>query len=381
MIFKKSDFGKKITALALAASAALFTVGSASGFELGYNVYINGEAVGAFKSEDGADEMRRYILDNDGIDVSGIKVAFGLVDGFTSISEAADNYKKNDPRFVKAAVLSVEGKKIFAVSTADEARALADELLGKYKEGEYSNVYFSKAVEISEEYVKRDSVSDPAAAAELLAGAVSVQTVTKESIYTVVPYGEIEVEDPELYIGERKTVTEGISGEKYVEYTTVKVNGNKIAHYESGETVLTNPVASVVHVGTKESPKGRATGAFANPVSGTLSSYFGARWGRSHKGIDVCAPAGTPIYASDGGTVSYSGWMSGYGNLIQIDHGNGYITYYAHCTALYASVGAKVAQGDLIAAVGSTGNSTGNHLHFEIRCNGSVLNPLEYVNY
>ena len=73
--------------------------------------------------------------------------------------------------------------------------------------------------------------------------------------------------------------------------------------------------------------------------------------------------------------------MSGYGNLIQIDHGNGYVTYYAHCTELYASVGDKVAQGDLIAAVGSTGNSTGNHLHFEIRLNGSVLNPLEYVNY
>lgn len=381
MIFKRSDVRKKITALALAASAAFFTVGSASGFELGYNVYINGEAIGAFKSESGADEVREYILDNDGIDVSGVKVAFGLVDGFTSISEAADNYKKKDPRFVKAAVLSVEGEKIFAVSSSQEAKAVADGLLNKYKEGEYSTVSFSKKVEITDEYVKRDSVSSLASAQELLSGAVSVQTVIKESVYTVEPYGEVALEDPELYIGERKTVSEGISGEKYVEYTTVKVNGNQITHYKSGETVLTNPVASVVHVGTKENPKGVATGAFANPVSGNLSSYYGARWGRTHKGIDVCAPAGTPIYAADGGTVSYSGWMSGYGNLIQIDHGNGYITYYAHCTELYASVGDKVAQGDLIAAVGSTGNSTGNHLHFEIRCNGSVLNPLEYVNY
>ena len=381
MIFKKSDLRKKLTALALASTAALFTVGSASGFELGYNVYINGEAVGAFKNESSADEVREYIYDNEGIDVSGVKVAFGLVDGFTSVEEAADNYKKNDSRFEKAAVLSVGGKKIFAVSSADEARKIADSLLAKYKEGEYSEVSFSQKVEIADEYVKKGTVSTALEAAELLAGAVSVQTVTRESIYTVEPYGEIEVEDPELYIGERKTVTEGISGEKYVEYTTVKVNGNKIAHYQSGETVITNPVASVVSVGTKENPKGRATGAFANPVSGNLSSYYGARWGRTHKGIDVCAPAGTPIYAADGGTVCYSGWMSGYGNLIQIDHGNGYVTYYAHCTELYASVGDKVAQGDLIAAVGSTGNSTGNHLHFEIRLNGSVLNPLEYVNY
>lgn len=84
-----------------------------------------------------------------------MKVAFGLVDGFTSVEEAADNYKKNDSRFEKAAVLSVGGKKIFAVSSADEARKIADSLLAKYKEGEYSAVSFSQKVEIADEYVKR----------------------------------------------------------------------------------------------------------------------------------------------------------------------------------------------------------------------------------
>lgn len=251
----------------------------------------------------------------------------------------------------------------------------------RYKDEGFSTVSFSQEVEITEGYVKRGTVSDKNEAVELLAGAVSVQTVTKVSVYSLEPYGEVEVEDPGLYVGERQIASEGISGEKYIEYTTVKINGEEIANYESGQTVITNAVNRVVRVGTKPSPKGTATGSFQNPVQGNLSSYYGARWGRTHKGIDITAPAGTPIYAADGGTVIYSDWMSGYGYLIQIDHGNGYVTYYAHCSALYAKVGDKLAQGDMIAAVGSTGNSTGNHLHFEVRSGGSVCNPLDYVNY
>lgn len=184
-----------------------------------------------------------------------------------------------------------------------------------------------------------------------------------------------------MYRGERAVASEGISGEKYVEYTTVKINGQEISKNITGETVITKPVNRVVKVGIKENPKGKATGSFINPTSGSLSSTFGARWGRRHTGIDISAPAGTSICAADGGTVIYSDFMSGYGYLIQIDHGNGFVTYYAHCSALYAKTGDKVAQGDLIAAVGSTGNSTGNHLHFEVRINGNPTDPLGYVNY
>lgn len=382
MNFIKKDLKKNLAVLTLSSVLALFTVGSASGFELGYNVKINGSVVGAFKSETEAEYVGDYIMDNDGVEVSeGVEITFGLVNGFTSLSEAADNYKKNDPRFVKGATLTVGGRQIFNSASAAEAKSVADELLIRYKDEGFSTVSFSQEVEITEGYVKRGTVSDKNEAVELLAGAVSVQTVTKVSVYSLEPYGEVEVEDPELYVGERQIASEGISGEKYIEYTTVKINGEEIANYESGQTVITNAVNRVVRVGTKPSPKGTATGSFQNPVQGNLSSYYGARWGRTHKGIDITAPAGTPIYAADGGTVIYSDWMSGYGYLIQIDHGNGYVTYYAHCSALYAKVGDKLAQGDMIAAVGSTGNSTGNHLHFEVRSGGSVCNPLDYVNY
>lgn len=118
------------------------------------------------------------------------------------------------------------------------------------------------------------------------------------------------------------------------------------------------------------------------PVSGVITSRFGATESirtHSHKGIDIGAPNGTPIKAAAGGKVSYSGWMGGYGNLVIIDHGNGIQTYYAHCSKLYVEKGEEVEAGHLIGAVGSTGFSTGNHLHFEIRKNGSQINPQRYV--
>ncbi len=118
------------------------------------------------------------------------------------------------------------------------------------------------------------------------------------------------------------------------------------------------------------------------PVSGNITSRYGAVESvrnHTHAGLDIAAPAGTPIKAVAEGTVSYAGWMSGYGYLVIIDHANGVQTYYGHCSKLYVSSGQSVDAGDVIAAVGSTGNSTGNHLHLEIRVNGEKVNPQNYL--
>lgn len=115
------------------------------------------------------------------------------------------------------------------------------------------------------------------------------------------------------------------------------------------------------------------------PVSGTITSRFGARGRSTHTGLDIANNKGTPIKAAAGGTVTYSGWKGSYGNLIVITHGNGVQTYYAHCSQLYVTAGTKVSQGQKIAAVGSTGNSTGPHLHLEIRLNGVAQNPQNYL--
>ena len=118
------------------------------------------------------------------------------------------------------------------------------------------------------------------------------------------------------------------------------------------------------------------------PVNGSITSRYGDVEDirdHAHGGLDIAASAGTDIMAAADGTVTYSGWYGGYGNLIIITHENGVESYYGHCSRLYVEEGTAVKAGDVIAAVGTTGNSTGNHLHFEIRVDGSTINPQTYI--
>lgn len=115
------------------------------------------------------------------------------------------------------------------------------------------------------------------------------------------------------------------------------------------------------------------------PVNGTVVSGFGWRWGRMHEGIDISASSGTPIWAAAAGTVIHAGWLGGYGNLVVVDHGDGLATAYAHASAILVGVGQLVSQGETVSLVGSTGNSSGPHLHFEVRVNGVAVDPLLYL--
>ena len=154
------------------------------------------------------------------------------------------------------------------------------------------------------------------------------------------------------------------------------------------------PVKTVVAKTTKTSSgsvntSSKTSSAKANlgislirPISGTITSRFGAGSSirrSSHTGLDISAPKGTAIKAAASGTVTFAGYKGSYGNMIVISHGNGVQTYYAHCSKLYGKVGQTVSQGQTIAAVGSTGNSTGPHLHLEVRVNGVAYNPQNYV--
>jgi murein DD-endopeptidase MepM/ murein hydrolase activator NlpD len=121
------------------------------------------------------------------------------------------------------------------------------------------------------------------------------------------------------------------------------------------------------------------SGALAWPVSGAVTSGFGMRWGRMHEGIDIGVGVGTPVRAAAAGTVIYAGSMSGYGNLVVIDHGNGLSTAYAHNSSLVVAVGQSVAGGEIVSYSGNTGHSTGPHVHFEVRVNGSAVDPLGYL--
>lgn len=125
----------------------------------------------------------------------------------------------------------------------------------------------------------------------------------------------------------------------------------------------------------------------SSPVEGTITSGFGMRnhpilrRRRAHKGLDIAAPTGTEIFAPGRGVVTFSGRKNGYGNTVIVDHGYGYTTLYAHCSKLLVEKGASVSRGDVIALVGSTGRSTGPHLHYEVRINGTHMNPSAFIFY
>jgi murein DD-endopeptidase MepM/ murein hydrolase activator NlpD len=121
---------------------------------------------------------------------------------------------------------------------------------------------------------------------------------------------------------------------------------------------------------------GTSSGDLDWPVYGSISQSYSGR----HTGLDIAGPSGTAIGAADSGTVTFAGWDGGYGYFVIINHGNGLVTRYAHCSKLYVSAGDWVNQGQSIGARGSTGHSTGPHLHFEVLQNGSFRNPINYLN-
>ena len=184
------------------------------------------------------------------------------------------------------------------------------------------------------------------------------------------------VEKYEVELKELVTQEEAIS-KLYVEPPKVTVATTK-----KSSSTRYSASGSVNTAGTTSGGKADLGISLIRPVSGTITSRFGvgsAIRRSSHTGLDIANSAGTPIVAAASGTVTFSGYKGSYGNMIVISHGNGVQTYYAHCQNLYYSAGATVTQGQTIATVGSTGNSTGPHLHLEIRVNGVAYNPQNYL--
>ena len=214
---------------------------------------------------------------------------------------------------------------------------------------------------------------------------VSVKTVERVEYQDAIAYDTEWRDDASMYQGESRVITAGVNGVANVTANVSYVDGEETSRSVLSYTTVQEPVKRVVAVGTKEKPKTMASGRFSWPTSGRLSSTFGGRrspggiGSTNHKGIDIAGYRGKAIMAADGGTVSYAGWMSGYGYLVIIDHGNGYQTYYGHNSKLLVKPGTKVYKGQQIAKMGSTGNSTGNHCHFEIRLYGTAVNPLKYL--
>ena len=209
---------------------------------------------------------------------------------------------------------------------------------------------------------------------------LNVSLVKKVTYEESIPYKTEIVKDDTLWTWDQKVKQPGEKGSKEVAAEVLFKNGLRVSETVIGEKVLKEPVTRVVARGTKAEVAFRGSGRFLWPTVGQITSPFGKRGREFHSGIDIAQSKGAPVRASNSGTVTFAGWRGGYGNLVILNHGGGIETYYAHNSSITVSVGQQVEKGQQIAKVGSTGRSSGSHVHFEIRVNGRPVNPLNYLN-
>lgn len=208
-----------------------------------------------------------------------------------------------------------------------------------------------------------------------------VKTITYEES---IAYQTIQIKDNSLYKTQTKVKKAGKTGAKDVTAEITYVDGVQVSKKIISETVTREPVTRELYVGTKALPTSSSplagTGTFIRPISGgyTSCAYGGYR---GHVGVDLTSSGayGKPVYATASGTVIAAGWSGGYGKCVKISHSNGYTSWYAHMSSIDVSVGQTVYQGQQVGRIGSTGNSTGPHLHFELRVNGTPVNPMRYI--
>ena len=336
-----------------------------------------------------------------------------------------------------AYVLYVDGEKVVATTRSGALEDLLEQLKLGYETADTVNAYFVEDVDIRQEYVESSYVMNLGYIAEILnetkEGEVTYTVTSGDSYYSIaekydlsvealmklnsgydpkilrvgdvltisnavpyltvvnverqryvqdVPYQVEYTDDASMYQGEYKVTSPGVYGKADMTANVTYINGEETEREVVASVTLSQPVTEQQLRGTKERPTWYPSGSFSWPCTGILTSRKGYRrllGTTCHSGIDIGNSYGTSIYASDGGTVTYSGWMIGYGYLIIIAHGNGYQTYYGQNSSLVASLGQKVHQGQLIARMGSTGRSTGNHSHFGVKINGTFVNPLNYL--
>jgi len=195
-----------------------------------------------------------------------------------------------------------------------------------------------------------------------------------------IPYKTTVKRDPNLPAGQRKVLEAGAAGLEEVTFRVVRQNGRLVAQERLGAREIRPAVNRVEVAGSKITLASRGGGGqLAWPAGGGVISGFGSRGRGFHSGIDIGAGYGSPVAAAGAGVVVRAGWHGGYGIAVDISHGNGVVTRYAHMSSVAVSAGQEVDRGQYIGAVGSTGRSTGPHLHFEVLLNGEPHNPLNYL--
>lgn len=342
-------------------------------------------------------------------------------------------YNLNIPLFCKGAVISVNGNEAVRVASVQDAKTVIKNIGNNY-EKESSNEKLIKGskvkedMEYKEKLISIDSAMDVKDAINYLSNSsnhevkntgdsdilnqideskkstnlvsalnfrenefstdeisskpsITITTVKQVTYKKDVAFKTVYRDDPDVYVGTNKVKQEGKDGEKKVTAVNTYENGSVVKSDIKKETVTEKSTSKIISRGTKPLPPVTSTGRFIMPASGTISALNKAGSHAGYKAVDIANPQGTPVYASDTGIVTRASWYGGYGNCVDIDHGNGYSTRYGHNVRILVKVGQKVQQGEQIAVMGSTGNSTGPHCHFEIHYHGVSQVILNYFKY
>lgn len=305
---------------------------------------------------------------------------------------------------VRAYAICLDAKQVVILESEEAAnnilQRIRDRFAGPAENVEYTQITYDQTITVEEVGVQLGDIWNAEGALNyILTGSVNPSTDEEPSplitmhtteiatMYEDVKFGAKYISNSEIYADETELISAGVYGKNEIVAEIQRINGEEVSRKIQSTKRVSNPVDAVYYQGTKPIPEKKGTGSFIYPIKNyKITSYFGSRntgiigASKYHQGVDFGAPTGTKIYATDGGTVSFAGYQNGYGYLVIIDHGGLYQSRYGHCSKLLVKKGDAVYQGQNIALVGSTGVSSGPHLHFEIRYKDVAYNPLPYLN-
>lgn len=366
---------------------------SFTGTRIAYKVDYSGSSIATVSSKKQFNEALQLVVNMvEGHDVENAvkKPRFSatvvLGENINNTQEVADAIIDNTDEIVAATVIKVDNS-VVARGEKEVVDILISTRLNSFNsdEGECTS-HFINDVKCEYGYFIKGELDDKTAI-EGVVNSLNVVTEMRKTTDVIVPYKSVTQKTDEKIAGYSKVTVAGVSGVNRVTQDIVMVNGEVQSCVEVSNDVVVYPVNEVIVKGTaktlasaKQKQQAHSAGFIFPMPAGAwkVSSYYGD--GRNHKGVDICAKSGTSIFAVADGKVVYSGWKGNYGYCVIVEHAEGVRTLYAHAKQLCCSVGDTVTQGEVIALVGTTGQSSGNHLHFEVIVGGRNVDPAPYIN-
>ncbi len=382
---------KLISFLFVGIISVLITV-SAVGITVGFDVDYSGKIIATVRDASVFASAKNIAAGRIGghVDESEIPepkflLTLTVADRFSGPEKLASAIIKNTDNITEGFALVVNGEILLCTDEDNLWQLLEERRSAFFVEGAENAAEFTDDIEVESGYYLSKDIKEDYEIREIIDG-LDVKTVSVSISDTDIPFTTKTVKSSKYEVDYHKVSQEGKNGLSQTTVVTETLNGVKTCEDTVTTQIISEPVEQVEVIGTashKISASQHAkvvSAGFILPLNSgefKISSYYGD--GRNHKGMDLSADKGTAIFAVADGVVETAGYHKDFGYNVVINHGNGLKTRYAHASALCVSAGDKVSQGDMIAAVGSTGYSLGNHLHFEVIVNGNRVNPAPYI--